>query len=139
MKAIISTLTPFKIYFYDVDPMQVVWHGNYPRFFEVARSALMDKIDYNYPQMQTSGFMWPIVDMRIRYVRPLLLNQEIVVEAGLIEYENRLVINYKIYDSATNQLLTKASTTQVAVKQGSTSMELESPAVLVEKVKGICQ
>ena len=37
-----------KAQFYDLDPMQIVWHGNYARFFEQARCALLDKIDFNY-------------------------------------------------------------------------------------------
>lgn len=136
MKALLTSQSSIKIHFYDVDPMNVVWHGNYPRFFEIARSALMDKLGYNYPEMKESGYLWPIVDMRLKYVRPILLNQTIIVEAGLMEYENRLVIDYRIYDQESNNLLTKGSTTQVAVKEGNTWMELESPKVFTDCVHG---
>ncbi len=136
MKALITAQTKIKIHFFDVDPMNVVWHGNYPRFFEVARSSLMDKLDYNYEEMKASGYVWPIVDMRIKYVRPIFLNQAILVEAGLVEYENRLVVDYRIYDEPTGQVLTKATTIQVAVKEGHTSMELECPQVLIDRVLG---
>src|SRR5437667_1640166 len=78
--------------FYDLDPMQVVWHGHYVRFLELARSALLDKLDYNYPQMLASGFLWPVVDLRIRYVRPIRFAQQVTVTATLIEFENRLRI-----------------------------------------------
>ena len=27
--------------FHDLDPMQIVWHGNYMRYFETARTALL--------------------------------------------------------------------------------------------------
>jgi acyl-CoA thioester hydrolase len=136
MTALLTTQVSIKIHFFDVDPMNVVYHGNYPRFLEVARSALMDKLDYNYPQMKASGYVWPIVDLRIKYVRPILLNQTILVEAALTEYENRVVITYRIYDASTHQLLTKATTTQVAVKEGNQSMELESPKAFTDRVQG---
>lgn len=136
MKPLLKATITTKIYFYDVDAMQVVWHGNYPRFLEIARSALMDKLDYNYSQMVESGYMWPIIDMRLKYVRPIVLNQTIIVEAELIEFENRLVVNYHIYDETTNVVLTKATTIQVAVKIGNTSMELESPKEFIERVHG---
>ncbi len=120
--------------FYDVDPMQVVWHGNYPRFLEQARCALLDRIGYNYPEMQASGFVWPIVDMRIKYVRPIRFGDAVTVTATLAEFANRLKIDYRIRDGA-GQVLTKAHTIQVAVLADSGEMLLESPAVLTDKIK----
>ena len=43
--------------FHDCDPMQVVWHGNYFKYFEIARCALLQRYDYDYPQMQESGYL----------------------------------------------------------------------------------
>ncbi|CAA7627919.1 conserved hypothetical protein [Candidatus Terasakiella magnetica] len=130
----ISTAVTLKAQFYDLDPMQVVWHGNYPRYLEEARCALLDRIGYNYPQMAASGYVWPIVDLRIKYVRPVRFAQEIRVEATLVEYENRLKIDYRIFDAASGEVLTKASTTQVAVEAASGELCLESPAILIDKV-----
>ena len=31
--------------FHDCDPMGVVWHGNYFRFFEIGREALLRSIN----------------------------------------------------------------------------------------------
>jgi len=121
--------------FYDLDPMQVVWHGNYPRFLEQARCALLDRIGYNYPEMAASGYLWPIVDMRLKYVRPIRFAQEIRVSATLAEYENRLRIEYRISDAATGEVLTKATTTQLAVEAASQELCLESPPALTERVR----
>lgn len=137
MKPLLTVRCPITIYFYDVDPMNVVWHGNYFRFFEKARSELLDLLDYNYPQMKSSGYVWPIVDFRIKYVRPLILQQRAIVEAELVEYENRLKIDYRIYDEDNREILTKATSIQVAVKDGSQELEFESPAVLIERVKKV--
>lgn len=120
--------------FYDLDPMQVVWHGNYPRFLEEARCALLDHVGYNYPEMQDSGYVWPIVDLRIKYVRPIRFAQKIRITATLIEYENRLRIDYRIFDAASGETLTKATTTQLAVAAASGETCLESPQILIDKV-----
>ncbi len=125
-----------KAQFYDLDPMQVVWHGNYPRFLEEARCALLDRIGYNYPEMESSGYLWPIVDLRIKYVRAIRFGQEIRVVATLAEYENRLRIDYRILDAVSGEVLTKAQTTQVAVEAASGDLCLESPPALVERVRG---
>jgi acyl-CoA thioester hydrolase len=129
-----STETVIKAQFYDLDPMNVVWHGNYARFLEQARCDLLDSIGYNYVEMGESGFAWPIVDMRIKYVRPIRFGQEIVVTASLVEHQNRLKIDYRIRDRASGEVLTKASTIQVAVKIETGEMQLESPAALTDKI-----
>ncbi|MDB5848103.1 MAG: 4-hydroxybenzoyl-CoA thioesterase [Rhodoferax sp.] len=38
--------------FYDIDPMEIVWHGHYVKYLELARSALLHKFDYDYPRMR---------------------------------------------------------------------------------------
>ena len=124
-----------KAQFYDLDPMQVVWHGNYPRFLEEARCALLDKIGYNYTEMAASGYAWPIVDMRLKYVRPIRFAQVVRVTANLVEYENRLRIDYRIYDAESGEVLTKATTTQLAVVATSGELCLESPFELLDKVR----
>lgn len=121
--------------FYDIDPMQVVWHGNYVRYFEQVRGLLLDKIDYNYPAMEQSGYLWPIVDMRIKFVRPVRYQQRIMVQATLLEYENRLKIAYQCRDIESGEVLTKAHTVQVAVNAATQELNLESPAILLEKVR----
>jgi len=121
--------------FYHLDPMEVVWHGNYIRFFEQARCALLDRIEFNYPQMRDAGYAWPVVDMRLKFIRPVRFGQNIDVEARLTEYENRLKIEYKVSDSASGERLTKGYTIQVAVDIETQEMLFESPPALINKVK----
>jgi acyl-CoA thioester hydrolase len=124
-----------KAQFYDLDPMQVVWHGNYPRFLEEARCALLDRIGYSYTEMSVSGFLWPIVDMRLKYVQPIRFGQSVRVKATLVEYENRLRIDYRIVDAESGAVITKAQTTQVAVDAATKELCLQSPAALLDKVR----
>ncbi len=105
-----------KANFYDLDPMEVVWHGNYARFLEDARCALLDRIGFNYREMRDSGYMWPVVDMRVKFIRPIRFNQEVRVIAMLVDYEIRLRIDYLIRDLTTAEIITKPQTTQVAIE-----------------------
>lgn len=123
-----------KAQFYDLDPMNVVWHGNYVRYFEVARCALLQQIDYDYPQMRDSGYAWPVVDLRVKYVRPLVYGQSMIVRASIVEWENRLKIDYEIRDAASGQRLTKGYSIQVAVDMASQEMLYVCPPVLLEKL-----
>ena len=126
-----------EVQFYDLDPMQVVWHGNYPRFLELARGALLDRLDYNYPQMATSGYVWPVVDMQIKYVKPARLAQRLVIRATLLEYENRIKIGYRISDGASGELLTKAQTIQLCVHAETGELRLDCPPDFIAKVRAL--
>ncbi len=133
-RSVLEESVTLKVPFHDVDSMQIVWHGNYPKYFAAARCALLDKIDYNYHQMAESGFAWPVIDLRVRYVKPAVFNQEIVVTAKLAEFENRLKIDYLIRDALSGARLTKGYTVQVAVDMKSNEMKLYSPQILLDRL-----
>lgn len=122
-----------KVPFHDVDTMEVAWHGNYAKYFEIARCAFLDTIDYNYGQMRDSGFAWPVIDMQIKYVRPAFFGQDIKVTATLVEWENRLKFEYEITDDK-GQRLTKGHTTQVACAMPMAELCFVSPPILFEKL-----
>ncbi len=123
--------------FFDLDPMGIVWHGNYVKYFEIARANLLSKIGYSYAQMHESGYLWPIVDMHVKYLRSLELEQKLVITATIAEYTNRLKISYAIRDVATGQTLTKATTIQVAVLAATKEMCFECPSALTDKIRKI--
>jgi len=123
-----------QIPFHDVDMMEIAWHGHYVKYFEIARCALLDKIDYNYRQMRDSGYAWPIIDLRIRYAKPAVFGQTITVAAEIVEWENCLKMNYLITDKKSGLRLTKGYSMQVAVDLHTQEMCFASPAVLFEKL-----
>ena len=120
--------------FHDIDPMEIVWHGNYVKYLEVARTALLAKFDYDYPRMRESGYAWPIVDMRLKYVRPAEFGQRLLVRSEIVEWENRLRISYRIRDAGSGRKLTEATTTQVAVDMRTREMQYVCPPVLWERL-----
>lgn len=125
-----STSTDIQVPFHDVDSMQVAWHGHYLKYFEVARCEFLQSIGYSYAAMAASGYVWPIVDLRIKYVRPLRFEQKIRVQCTLREWEYRLRLDYEITDIETATRLTKGYTIQVAVELATGEMCFESPAAL---------
>lgn len=123
--------------FHDVDSMQVAWHGHYVKYFELARCALLRRFDYDYPQMQTSGYLWPIVECHLKYVRPALYGQKLSVQASLLEYENRIKIAYQIRDIESGERMTKGHTIQVAVDSATRELQFVSPPVVFRKLEKV--
>jgi acyl-CoA thioester hydrolase len=131
---VLQSEVELEVPFHDCDPMGVTWHGCYVGYLEAARSALLNRIGYNFRQMTASGFAWPVVDLRLKYVKTTTFGQRLVVRAELAEYENRLKIAYTIADRASGDVVTKASTTQVAVDERG-EMRFVSPDVFLDKVR----
>lgn len=120
--------------FHDVDSMNVVWHGHYTRYIEIARCKLLESFDYGYTAMWESGYLWPVVDMRLKYVKSAKFSQRIRVQATLVEWEYRLKISYLITDIESGEKLTTGYTIQVAVDKESGEMRYQSPPVLAQRL-----
>mgnify|MGYP000067037124 FL=1 len=133
-KSIVDCEVELEVPFFDVDLMEIVWHGHYVKYFEIARCALLDKIGYGYMEMRDSGFTWPVIDIRVRYAKAAKFEQKLIIYAGITEWENRLKINYAIFDKSTRIRLTHGHTYQVAVNIITNEMCYESPTILLQKL-----
>ena len=120
--------------FFDLDPMDVVWHGHYVKYLELARCALLERFNYGYPQMRESGYAWPVVDMRLKYVRTASFGQKLRVRAEIVEWENRLRIEYLMRDAQTGAKVNRASSIQVAVDMNTREMCYVCPPVLWQRL-----
>jgi acyl-CoA thioester hydrolase len=123
-----------EVAFHDVDLAQVVWHGHYLRYLENARWALMRALHFDLPQMMESGYLWPIVDLRVKYVRTAGYPDQLTVRASLVEWHNRMVINYLVSDQRDGSRVARAQTTQVAVSPARKELQLVMPACFTERV-----
>lgn len=130
----ITAIMAYEIPFFDVDSYRIVWHGNYPKYFEMGRCQLLELIGSPYSEMEKQGFFFPVVELRVKYVKPIEFKQEIIIESTLVEWQNRLKINYLLKDNKTKEVLTKATTFQMAIKMPERITQFESPPFLLEKV-----
>lgn len=134
-RGVLHVDTELVVPFFDVDAMDVVWHGHYAKYLEVARCALLDRIGHNYADMKAADYAWPVIDLQLRYARAARFGQRLAVRADLVEWRNRLKIHYLIADAASGERLTRASTVQVAVQLTDGAMQLVSPAAFVDAVE----
>lgn len=131
---LLSAAVHVRVPFFDLDPAGVAWHGRYFQYFELARCELLELVGYSYEDMMSSGILWPIADTSVRYLQPLVLNQNVTVTAYLREWEMRIVIDYRIRDDI-GTVFTRASTTQVPVDATTLELLLGSPDFFVDNVR----
>ncbi|MCG5078718.1 acyl-CoA thioesterase [Paraburkholderia tagetis] len=133
--AVLRASARVEVPFHDVDAMNVCWHGHYLKYFEAGRAALLRNFDYDYREMQASGYVWPVVEAHLKYVRPAVYGQQLEVCAELLEYDIRLKIGYEIFDVESRTRLTKGYTIQVAVDAATQELQFASPPIVLEKLE----
>lgn len=126
-----------KIPFHDLDPMDIVWHGNYVKYMEQARCDMFDKIGYTYYDMKDDDRAYPIAKMQTKFIRPLSFNQEVIIRSSLEEIEPTIRIKYKIFEKGSEKKIFEGETTQIGVIISSRETTYTPSKTLKQKL-GIC-
>jgi acyl-CoA thioester hydrolase len=133
----ISATIEATVAFHDVDVVGVVWHGHYLKYLENARWALMDRLGFGLEAMQASGYAWPIVELQVKYVQTAKFGDKLSVRASLIEWQNRMAMNYLVTRSDNGERVARARTVQVAVDAKTRVLQFVTPAVLLDRVQHV--
>lgn len=114
--------------FHDLDPLQMVWHGNYLKYFDVTRFALfsaagIDLIEYQ----KEKNYLFPISRTTTKHVFPLKAFDEFICTATVTEAYYKIVMNFEIRLEKTDKLCVRGSSEQVAVTLPDMELQLEVP------------
>lgn len=103
--------------FFDLDPMQIVWHGNYLNYFEIARAALFNSSGVDlYSYHEQHQIIFPIIRTSTKHICPLRFNDEIIIKATLVDARVKLVVDFEIRLVADGKVCARGRTEQVTVK-----------------------
>lgn len=121
--------------FYDLDPMNVVWHGNYVKYLEVARCDLLSKIGYTYDDMRADGVAYPVATMDLKFIKSAKFMQKLKVVSTIVDYEPALNIKYEIFDCESGEKIFKAKSMQICVDTATRESVYTAPKRFVEKLE----
>ncbi len=121
--------THTKVRFSEVDSMQVVWHGEYVRYFEDGREAFGHEYPgIGYMDIHANGYTAPIVDLQIQYVASLKVNDVAIIETRFIDTEAaKLCYEYIIHRQSDGALVARGSSMQVFIDKDG-NMVLNNPS-----------
>ncbi len=132
----LEDITQIKIRFSEVDPLGIVWHGNYLKFFEDGRESLGQKYGMSYHDLYEHKLILPIVDTQLKFKSPLKYGEEAQVVTQLIHHRGAKVIyHYRVDNLSTGKLAALGETTQVFVDE-QMELQLITPEVY-EKWKAV--
>ena len=103
-----------RVYYYDTDKMGVVYHSNYLKWMEIARTEYFRDI-LPYKNIENMGFILPVKSLNIEYIDSAKYDDDIEIFVKIEEINSiKIKFYYEMYDS--NKVLkAKARTVNVFV------------------------
>jgi acyl-CoA thioester hydrolase len=102
--------------FYDLDPMQIVWHGNYFNYFEDARWSLMNHVGIDlYDYYEKTKIIFPIIRTATKHIYPLRYRDAFTCKATIADARFKIVVDFEIKLDHDGKICTRGRTEQVAV------------------------
>ena len=107
--------TKIRVRYADTDQMGYMYYGNYAQFYEVGRVELLRSLGMTYESMEASGIMMPVLELKCKYIKPALYDQEITVKVIIEKMPGiRIHFNYELYNEQ-EELINIGETTLVFV------------------------
>lgn len=130
---ILTECTNILIRFNEADPLGIVWHGHYVRYFEDGREAFGEKYGLRYLDIFEKGFTVPVVNVQCDYKRSLRYGDRVVVETRFIDdLAAKIKFEYMLTNPATGEIVAKGSSVQVFLDKETSSLQLITPAFFME-------
>lgn len=126
--------TTVRVRYAETDRMGYVYYGNYTQYYEVGRVEALRQLGTSYKQMEDDGVMLPVYDCHIRYFKPALYDDLLVIKTSIKEMPSvRITFEYEIYNQQ-NELINTGNTTLIFVNK-ETNKPCRAPKIFLEKIK----
>lgn len=130
--AALTNRTTFRVRFSEIDSMQIVWHGEYVRYFEDGREAFGKHVWFGLYEYLPGGIHGPIVDLTCQFKQSLSFGEEAIVETRYIACEAaKIKFEYIIYRATDQSIVATGSTIQVFLNLNK-ELELMNPPFYLE-------
>ncbi len=86
-----------RVRYSDTDKMDMVYHGAYVPMLEAARVETLREIGWVYSEMEKTGLLLPVVDLRLKYKMPARYDQILRIESHVLQCPtSRITFVFKI-------------------------------------------
>ncbi|MBS1916423.1 MAG: acyl-CoA thioesterase [Bacteroidetes bacterium] len=127
--------TQIRVRYAETDQMNVVYHGNYAQYFEVARAESIRQLGFTYKDMEKMGIIMPVVELHTKFIRPAHYDALLTVKTILKELpaNHRIEFQQEVYDEK-NELLTVGKVV-LYFMDAKTMKKTSMPEQLVKKIR----
>lgn len=111
-------VTEHHVNFYDTDAMAVVHHSNYIRWFEIGRVEYLRAIGITLNQLMADGFVFPITEVRAKYVSPGRFDDVVLIETTATALTKvKMAFDYRILRKSDGELMVLGHSQNVFTRQ----------------------
>ncbi|HIJ94763.1 MAG TPA: acyl-CoA thioesterase [Desulfuromonadales bacterium] len=125
--------TPVTVRFNEVDAYRVAWHGHYVAWLETGRLGLTGLFGLDAFQLAELGYLGPVVNLEIKYLRPARFNDQLTVKTGLVPTDSATLIFESVIVDADGVKLASALTTH-ALTDLNGVLQFQLPAVIAKRL-----
>jgi acyl-CoA thioester hydrolase len=127
--------TKIRVRYAETDQMNVVYHGNYAQYFEVARAESIRELGFTYKEMEALGIVMPIVEIHCKFIRPAHYDDLLTVKVILKELptDHRIEFAHEVYNEA-GKLLTTGRVV-LYFMQAQSNVKASMPRALYDTLK----
>ena len=119
--------------FHDVDSLNIVWHGHYYKYLEIARTALMRSVDLDNDQIRALGCGLVMGETQCKHTGVLRYGDKLRVDAWFKDVSQRLCIAYEVRNLSSGKRAARARTVLVTLN-GRGELNLATPAEVVARI-----
>ena len=124
----LSERIEINVRFNEADPLGIVWHGHYIRYFEDGREAFGNKYGIGYLDFYERSIIIPVVNIECSYKRSLRYGDKVIVETTFIPTEAaKLKFEYRLYNTSKGELVATGSSVQVFLDKETSTLQLTNP------------
>ena len=110
----LKSIKEIEVRFNELDPLGVVWHGNYIRYFEDGRESFGQKYGIGYNDFKKVEIIAPIVSVNCNYKRFVRYGEKLIIETLYIDSPAaKIIFDYAIYRPENNELVAEGQSVQV--------------------------
>lgn len=103
--------TKIRVRYGETDQMGYMYYGNYAEFYEVARVEMLRSLGMTYKSMEDSGVMMPVLDMKCKYLKPALYDEDILVRTSIAKMPGvKIHFRYELFNEQ-NEFIHEGETT----------------------------
>jgi acyl-CoA thioester hydrolase len=114
--------------FNEADPLGIVWHGHYVRYFEDGREAFGEKYGLRYLDIYKYGYTVPVVKVACDYKRSLRYGDRAIIETRYIDtVAAKIKFEYTLYNAASGEVVAKGTSMQVFLDKETSTLQLTIP------------
>jgi acyl-CoA thioester hydrolase len=110
--------TTCRVIYADTDKMGYVYHANYFRWFETARSELFREIGISYKAIEAEGIFLPVSEAHCKFISPSQYDDILVIETSLdTRVKAGMKFDYRIFNQDGKKVLARGYTKHACVDQ----------------------